>query len=158
MFSLALLGATFGPIVAPAAVPAPAPGAADVAVEGTVLERWSAWEGGFIVTHAKIQVERVMRGEVPAALEVTEIGGRVGDIAQVVRGRPAMPPGPRVALELRLLGSTWRIAGILEPGAAPSGGGGGLAAYVRSTNKDTKPPCDGPLKEAYWPTTTVHWL
>jgi MYXO-CTERM domain-containing protein len=146
MLSLAVLGAAVGPMVA-----APPP----VAIEGTIVDRQSGWEGGLIVTRATVHVDRVMRGEAPADLVVTELGGRVGDIAQVVRGRQALPPGPRVALELAAVGSTWRVAGVLEPVQRTDGQT--APAWVRSTNKDPRPPCADPEKEVFWPVVTVHW-
>jgi hypothetical protein len=131
-----------------------------VAVVGTVVSRESAWQGGLIVTRAKVRVDRVMRGQAPAMVEVTTLGGRVGDIAQIASRTPSMPAGPRVALELwpQRDGETWRLGSVLEPVASATDEAASLAIYVRATNKDSDPPCSDPFKEVFWPIADVHWV
>src|SRR5262245_5547401 len=135
-----------------------APGA--VAVEGTVANRRSAWDGGLIVTRTTLHVDHIIRGEAPGVVEVTTLGGRVGDLAQIAGGMPTMPLGPRVAVELAQEGRTWWLAAVLEP-IEQSGGitaPGTLAiAYVRATNQDSNPPCSGAVVQAFWPVSEVHW-
>lgn len=150
----------------PAVAAPPAAAAAVVALQGTVMERHSAWEGGLIVTRTRLRVDRMIRGTAPAELEVQELGGRVGDIAQVAYGQPTMPALPNVAVELAPVGKTWRLAAVLEErlsseASSPDPSTDLLQAghsYVRTTNKDSKPPCDGPQRNVFWPIADIHYV
>jgi hypothetical protein len=158
--SLALIAIAGLPVPAAlAATPAPAV-EPPVAVVGTVVSRESAWQGGRIVTRARVRVERVMRGQAPAMVEVTTLGGRVGDIAQIASRTPRIPAGPRVALELwpERDGETWRLGSVLEPVASATDEAASLSIYVRATNKDSDPPCSEAFKEVFWPIADVHWV
>ncbi|MES1207315.1 MAG: matrixin family metalloprotease [Pseudomonadota bacterium] len=160
---LSILASTaFVAVIVPAVAVARVPPVAPVAVEGTVLDRRSAWEGGFIVTRSMVQVNRVMRGTAPDLIEVSVLGGRVGDMAQIVHGRAAMPAGPGVALELWPVGPTWKLGNVLVPRAAGDDTTEvvaiGATNYVRATNKDSDPPCDGALKYVFWNIADVHWV
>jgi hypothetical protein len=54
----------------------------------------SAWENGRIVTTTRLGVERVLGGtNVPAEIEVRTLGGRVGDIGQIVDGEAQFTQG-----------------------------------------------------------------
>jgi len=138
---------------------------ARMSVLGTVLDRRSAWEGGTIVTRTRLRIDRVMQGNAPMAsvVEVTELGGRVGDLAQVVPGQPKMPDRTNVAVELTPVATTWRMTAVLEQVASPDSKlpteplQVGAVAYVRTTTKDSEPPCEGEQKDVYWPVATVHY-
>lgn len=134
--------------------------ATDATVEATVVNRRSEWAGGVIVTRTTVRVDRVVRGTMPplsAPVEVMELGGRVGDISQIAAGQPAMPSGPGVTIQVAAIGSHWHLTGVLdrvvENAAAPDGSG-----YVRTTTKDSEPPCEGDSKEVSWPTADVHYV
>jgi MYXO-CTERM domain-containing protein len=148
---------------ASAANPAPAPRAPaaspvpPVAIVGTVLARDSAWQGGVIVSRARISVDRVMRGQVPAVIEVTTLGGRVDDIAQIASGSPALPAGPRVAIELWPRGASFRLASVAPPPDA-SMDLAEASSYVRGTTHDSEKPCAGEIKPVYWPVVEVPWV
>jgi hypothetical protein len=62
----------------------------------TAQDRESAWEGGRIVTYNRVRIDAVIAGRAPAAareLRVRTLGGRVGDIGQIVEGEAAFLPG-----------------------------------------------------------------
>ena len=130
---------------------------ARMSVLGTVLDRRSAWEGGTIVTRTRLRIDRVMQGNAPMAsvVEVTELGGRVGDLAQVVPGQPKMPDRTNVAVELTPVATTWRMTAVLEQvvfldsklSTEPLQVG--AVAYVRTTTKNSKPPCEEEQKDVY---------
>jgi hypothetical protein len=69
--------------------------ASSVIVKVTPLERSSAWENGRIVTVTRVRVDDVVAGATPGAareLRVRTLGGRVGDIGQLVEGEAAFTP------------------------------------------------------------------
>ncbi len=132
-------------------------------VLASALDRRSGWEGGAIVTRTRLRIDRAMRGTPPApVVEVMELGGRVGNIAQVVHGQPVLPRRQaNVAVELALAGSAWRVSAVLEQVASvdPAAPAAAAAhAYVRTTTKDSEPECGGEEKPVFWPTATVHWV
>jgi hypothetical protein len=58
----------------------------------TALERSSAWEDGRIVTTTRVRVEDLVAGATPNGareLRVRTLGGRVGNIGQLVEGEAA---------------------------------------------------------------------
>jgi hypothetical protein len=99
-----------------------------------------------------------MRGEAPAVIEVTTLGGRVGDIAQIASGSPALPAGPQVAIELWPSGESFRLAAVLQPAPGEAADLAAASSYVRTTNQDATPPCTGEVKPVYWPVAEVPWL
>jgi matrixin len=152
------------PLPASAANPLPAPGqpalsaVPPVAIVGTVLARDSAWQGGVIVSRARIAVDRVMRGQVPAVIEMTTLGGRIDDIAQIASGSPALPVGPQVAIELWPRGESFRLASVLQPASGASTDLAQASSYVRGTTHDSDQPCPGEAKPVYWPVVEVPWV
>lgn len=129
-----------------------------IAVVGTVLARDSAWQGGVIVGRARIAVDRVMRGQAPAIIEVTTLGGRVDDIVQIASGSPALPAGPQVAIELWPRGESFRLAAALQPAPGESADLAAASSYVRGTNQDSDPPCGGEIKPLYLPVVELPWV
>ncbi|MDB4937750.1 MAG: hypothetical protein JWP87_4722 [Labilithrix sp.] len=69
--------------------------ASSVIARVTTLDRESAWEDGRIVTHTRVRVDAVIAGATPGAsrqLRVRTLGGRVGNIGQLVEGEPVLTP------------------------------------------------------------------
>jgi hypothetical protein len=62
----------------------------------TGLERESAWEDGRIVTYSRVRIDGVIAGATPATaateLRIRTLGGRVGNIGQLVEGEAALAP------------------------------------------------------------------
>ncbi len=72
----------------------------DVAKTSTLAARvvpraqTSAWEDGRIVTTTRVAVERVLGGRgVPSEIDVKTLGGRVGNIGQIVEGEASFAIG-----------------------------------------------------------------
>lgn len=69
--------------------------ASTVIARVTPLDRTSAWEGGRIVTTTRVRVDEIVAGSTGAdprrtrQLHVRTLGGRVGDIGQLVEGEAA---------------------------------------------------------------------
>jgi hypothetical protein len=61
----------------------------DVVVRGKVLGTRSRWQGGRIVTEARIAVASAWKGAPGEQVLVVVPGGRVGDVAQRVSGSPS---------------------------------------------------------------------
>ncbi|MET0593684.1 MAG: matrixin family metalloprotease, partial [Polyangiaceae bacterium] len=61
-------------------------GRSSAAVVVTPVGRESAWEDGRIVTYTRLQVDRLIAGSAPSAIEVRSFGGSVGKIGQIVEG------------------------------------------------------------------------
>ncbi len=69
--------------------------ASSVIAKVTPLERTSTWENGRIVTSTRLRVEEVYAGTAPGGareLRVRTLGGRVGDIGQLVEGEVVFAP------------------------------------------------------------------
>lgn len=86
--------------------------AADEIVLGDVVATTSAWERGRIVTRARVRVDAVLAGAAPPSIEVTVPGGSIDGIAMRVIGAPALAPGERVLLLLRVAGPRRHVVGL----------------------------------------------
>jgi hypothetical protein len=78
---------------------------ANVVAVGTPVETRSMWEyaegRNRIVTYHRFQVERVAAGKLDGTeVWVRSLGGRVGDIGQVVEGEAVLPQGKKLMLFL----------------------------------------------------------
>ena len=79
---------------------------ADVALEGTVVETRSIWEaipggGKKIVTYTRVESKRSIFGGDGKDVWVRTLGGRVGNIAQLVEGEAKLAVGTRAILFLK---------------------------------------------------------
>ena len=91
--------------------------AADAVITGTVTQTRSERDQatGLIVTLVSLTIERVLAGEAPPNVEVVTLGGRLGEIRQVVSGAAALEEGEEVALFLeRLPNGRSRVVGMFE--------------------------------------------
>lgn len=74
--------------------------ASSVVAKVTPIERRSAWEEGRIVTITRLRVDDVVAGATPSGareLRVRTLGGRVGDIGQLVEGEASfVSPEPSI--------------------------------------------------------------
>lgn len=64
----------------------------------TALDRESRWEEGRIVTYSRVRVDDVIAGATPSGareLRIRTLGGRVGNIGQLVEGEAALAPSER---------------------------------------------------------------
>lgn len=89
----------------------------DTVVHGTVRRVQSRWSGDRrrIVTDVEIEVTEALKGEPGHTLVVTQPGGRVGDIGQVVHGLASFSPGEEVVVFLEQRGkSAFRVAGMAQ--------------------------------------------
>jgi hypothetical protein len=79
---------------------------ADAVVQGTVRRVESRWSGDHrrIVTDVEIQVTEALKGEPGSTVIVTQPGGHVGDIGQVVHGLASFTPGEEVVVFLERRG------------------------------------------------------
>lgn len=69
--------------------------ASSVIARVTALDRESSWEDGRIVTYSRVRVDDVIAGAAPASsreLRIRTLGGRVGDVGQLVEGEPLLVP------------------------------------------------------------------
>ncbi len=90
---------------------------ADSIVQGTVRRVESRWsgDGRRIVTDVEIQVSDTLKGQASGTVVVTQPGGRVGDIGQVVSGLASFTKGEEVVLFLERRGSkAFRVAGMAQ--------------------------------------------
>lgn len=64
-------------------------------VVGEVLDAHSYWnaDNTFILTDVRIEVADVLKGEAPAVMTVTVMGGAVGDLTTLIVGGPELFPG-----------------------------------------------------------------
>jgi len=88
-------------------------GEADRVVQGRVLSKDSAWEGGVIWTTYVIQVLEHLKGEAPgrpapAQVTVRQPGGSVGEIGQVAVGIPHFAVGEELIVFTRDFGAGWQ--------------------------------------------------
>ena len=79
---------------------------ADTIVQGTVRRVQSRWsgDGRRIVTDVEIEVKDALKGQPGGTVLVTQPGGRVGDIGQVVHGLASFSPGEEVVVFLEKRG------------------------------------------------------
>lgn len=91
------------------------------AVVGTPVEMSSTWETigkrRRIVTYVSVQVERALDGRSPDSdsLTVRLLGGRVGDIGQIVPGEAALPRGERAGLFLsEITSGVFQVNGLAQ--------------------------------------------
>ena len=80
---------------------------ADAVVHGTVRRVESRWsgDGRRIVTDVEIQVTETLKGQPGSTVLVTQPGGRVGDIGQVVNGLASFTAGEEVVVFLERRGA-----------------------------------------------------
>jgi hypothetical protein len=91
--------------------------AADAVVHGTVRRMESRWsgDGRRIVTDVEIQVTESLKGQPGATVLVTQPGGHVGDVGQVVHGLATFKQGEEVVLFLERRGPrAFRVAGMTQ--------------------------------------------
>ncbi|MCP3141174.1 hypothetical protein [Pyxidicoccus xibeiensis] len=79
----------------------------DAVVHGVVRRVESRWSGDKmrIVTDVEIQVTESLKGQPGGTVLVTQPGGRVGDVGQVVHGLAAFTPGEEVVVFLEKRGA-----------------------------------------------------
>ncbi|HEX8439872.1 hypothetical protein [Archangium sp.] len=90
---------------------------ADSIVQGTVRRVESRWsgDGRRIVTDVEIQVSDTLKGQAGATVLVTQPGGRVGDIGQMVSGLASFTQGEEVVLFLERRGAkAFRVVGLAQ--------------------------------------------
>ena len=90
---------------------------ADAIVHGTVRRMESRWsgDGRRIVTDVEIEVTESLKGQPGATVLVTQPGGKVGDVGQVVQGLATFKPGEEVVLFLERRGPrAFRVAGMTQ--------------------------------------------
>jgi hypothetical protein len=90
---------------------------ADAIVHGTVRRVESRWsgDGRRIITDVEIQVSETLKGQAGGSVLVTQPGGRVGDIGQMVSGLASFAPGEEVVLFLERRGTrAFRVAGMAQ--------------------------------------------
>lgn len=80
--------------------------AADAVVQGTVRRVESRWSGDHrrIITDVEIQVTEALKGEPGSTVIVTQPGGHVDGIGQVVHGLASFTPGEEVVVFLERRG------------------------------------------------------
>jgi hypothetical protein len=80
--------------------------ASDTIVQGTVRRVQSRWsgDGRRIVTDVEIEVTDTLKGQPGGTVLVTQPGGKVGDIGQVVHGLATFSPGEEVIVFLEKRG------------------------------------------------------
>ncbi|MFP2934099.1 hypothetical protein ACLESO_55040 [Pyxidicoccus sp. 3LG] len=108
MLLMALLGGL--PAAATTQLAVDLPGLAkgsDAVVHGVVRRVESRWSGDKmrIVTDVEIQVTESLKGQPGNTVLVTQPGGRVGDVGQVVHGLASFTPGEEVVVFLEKRGA-----------------------------------------------------
>jgi len=111
---------------------------ADLIVVGIAESAASSWDGGRIRTRTAVRLTEVWAGaaEVGSTLEVTTLGGVVGDIGQRVSGAAELGVGRELVLFLR------RASGRVVPVELGQGvfyvsrGADGVAKVARSADAD----------------------
>ncbi|RKH13738.1 hypothetical protein D7V97_04740 [Corallococcus sp. CA053C] len=91
--------------------------ASDAVVQGVVRRVQSRWSGDKlrIVTDVEIQVTESLKGQPGGTVLVTQPGGRVGDIGQVVSGLASFSEGEEVVVFLEKKGAAaFRLAGMAQ--------------------------------------------
>ncbi len=90
---------------------------ADTIVHGTVRRVESRWsgDGRRIITDVEIQVSESLKGQAGGTVLVTQPGGRVGDIGQMVSGLASFTSGEEVVVFLERRGTrAFRVAGMAQ--------------------------------------------
>ncbi|MCY1045449.1 hypothetical protein OV208_29310 [Corallococcus sp. bb12-1] len=91
--------------------------ASDAVVQGVVRRVQSRWSGDNrrIVTDVEIEVTESLKGTSGGTVLVTQPGGRVGDIGQVVSGLATFSEGEEVVVFLEKKGaSAFQLAGMAQ--------------------------------------------
>ncbi|XXF75806.1 hypothetical protein P2318_22445 [Myxococcaceae bacterium GXIMD 01537] len=89
----------------------------DAVVHGTVRRVESQWsgDGRRIFTDVEIEVHEALKGQPGATVVVTQPGGQVGDIGQVVHGLASFTPGEEVVVFLgRVGGDGYHVSGMSQ--------------------------------------------
>lgn len=89
----------------------------DTIVHGTVRRMESRWsgDGRKIVTDVEIQVTETLKGQAGDTVVVTQPGGQVGDIGQVVSGLASFSQGEEVVVFLERRGaSSFRVTAMAQ--------------------------------------------
>jgi hypothetical protein len=89
----------------------------DTIVQGTVRRVESRWsgDGRRIVTDVEIQVTDALKGQAGGTVLVTQPGGTVGDIGQVVHGLARFTPGEEVVVFLTRRGKvSFQVSGMAQ--------------------------------------------
>lgn len=106
--------------------------ASGIVVQATIMQTSASWENGIIVTRAEVEIDTCLQGPCPEEAFVTVIGGRVGDIVQVVAGAPELHPGLEVVAFLRPVELEWQPVGL-----------GQGVFYIDSERAEAIPATDG---------------
>jgi hypothetical protein len=91
--------------------------ASDAVVHGTVRRVESRWSGDRrrIVTDVEIEVTESLKGQAGGRVVVTQPGGKVGDIGQMVHGLASFTPGEEVVVFLEQRGKdAFRVSGMAQ--------------------------------------------
>lgn len=118
---------------------------ADTVVRGRVLRVESRWagDGMRIVTDVEVEVAEALKGSPGARVTLTQPGGVVGDIGQVVQGMAAFDPGEEVVLFLEQRGggkgaaARFRLRGMAQGKYRVERGSDGAAWAVPEALGDT---------------------
>lgn len=89
----------------------------DTIVQGTVRRVQSRWsgDGRRIVTDVEIEVKDALKGQPGGTVLVTQPGGKVGDIGQVVHGLASFSPGEEVVVFLERRGRvSFRVSSMAQ--------------------------------------------
>jgi hypothetical protein len=113
----------------------------DAAAVGTPVSRSSAWEqiAGHkrLVTYTRFKVSRRVFGLAGSDddLVVRTLGGRIGDLGQVVHGEAHLPKGKLALLFLRRLqGAHYRVTGMAQ-GHIPVGVDNGVLRVIPGSSR-----------------------
>lgn len=87
---------------------------AESIVQGTVRRSRTEWSsnGKIILTTYTIDVEETIKGKPGRSIELTTVGGQVGDITLYVAGMPAFQTGERAIVFVERSGSWSTISGL----------------------------------------------
>ncbi|MHA7632363.1 hypothetical protein [Corallococcus sp. M7] len=108
----------------------------DAVVQGVVRRVQSRWSGDKrrIVTDVEIQVTEALKGQTGGTVIVTQPGGRVGDIGQVVGGLASFSEGEEVVVFLEKRGaSAFQLSGMAQGKYQVKRTGPGAMAVPAST-------------------------
>lgn len=108
----------------------------DTVVQGVVRRVQSRWSGDRrrIVTDVEIQVTEALKGQSGGTVLVTQPGGRVGDIGQVVSGLASFSEGEEVVVFLEKRGAAaFQLSGMAQGKYQVQRAGPGAMAVPAST-------------------------
>jgi hypothetical protein len=108
----------------------------DTVVQGVVRRVQSRWSGDNrrIVTDVEIQVTEALKGQPGGTVVVTQPGGRVGDIGQVVSGLASFSEGEEVVVFLEKRGAAaFQLSGMAQGKYQVQRTGPGAMAVPAST-------------------------